>query len=153
VNPADARCGDDGYRDDGYRDDGYRDDGHRGDEALGAAARRVLLTVARLHDALPGLVRVIGDVGQDWADDAGRAWAERAGLVRQALDRELEAAVAAGRLIASMDGPAGGPVDGPAGCPPAGSPPGLGPRLGGTGARRVDDERGMSLARLSDHER
>lgn len=121
-----------------------------GDEAVRAAARLVLLTAARLGEALPGLARVIDDVGDDWADDAGRAWAERAGLVRRALGRELEATVAAGRLLAAA---AAGAVDGAVDGAPAPRPSGSGPRLGGTGARRVDDERGMSLARLSDDER
>ncbi|GAA2569423.1 WXG100 family type VII secretion target [Pseudonocardia hydrocarbonoxydans] len=120
---------------------------HGLDEALRAAAGLVLVTAARLQEALPGLGRVIDDVAGDWSDDAGRAWAERARLVRRVLDRELEATVAVGRLLAAA---ATGPVDASVDGPVASGPSGSGPRLGGTGARRVDDERGMSIARLSD---
>ncbi|GAA3245612.1 hypothetical protein GCM10017691_52850 [Pseudonocardia petroleophila] len=159
------------------------------EDALLTAAGLLAVTGARLRDALPALRRVVADVESDWLDDAGRAWAERAGLVQRALDREVDAALAAGRLVvaalerlatpvdgagavdpAAGPGPvAGRPGEGPppgepggggtradgadatasVGGGPAGSRPG-GPRLAGTDARRVDDERGMSIARLSD---
>jgi hypothetical protein len=151
------------------------------EEALLTAAGLLAVTAARLQNALPALGRVIADVESDWLDDAGRAWVERAGLVQRELDREADAALAAGRLVASAmerlvampdgrppddqspDGllPDGRAADGRTseGRPPDVSPgdgavvarrSGTGPRLGGTDARRVDDERGMNLARLSD---
>lgn len=142
-----------------------------GEEALAAAAGVLAVAAARMQDALPALGRLFADVEGDWLDDAGRAWAERAALVRRALDRELDAALAAARvvaaaaerLVADADGSVtGGPVpDGPvAGGPATASDTGVplparagaGPRLGGTAARRVEEERGMSVARLGEDE-
>ncbi|MBW0093487.1 hypothetical protein I4I77_28305, partial [Pseudonocardia sp. KRD-188] len=64
------------------------------EDALVAAAGVLAVAAARMEHALPALGRLIADVGDDWLDDAGRAWAERAGLARRALDRELDAALA-----------------------------------------------------------
>ncbi|QJY46513.1 hypothetical protein [Pseudonocardia broussonetiae] len=137
------------------------------EEALAAAAGVLAVAAARMQDALPALGRLIADVEGDWLDDAGRAWAERAGLVRRALDRELDAALAAARVVAAAaerlvaDGSVtGGPVTGgsaaggPVTASDAGGPlparAGAGARLGGTAARRVEEERGMSVARLGE---
>lgn len=127
------------------------------EDALAAAAGVLAVATARMQHALPALGRLIADVEDDWLDDAGRAWAERAGLVRRALDREFDAALAAARIVAAaaerlvVDGAVtGGPVT----ASDTGGPPpvrgGAGPRLGGTTARRVEDERGMSVARLGE---
>lgn len=133
------------------------------EDALAAAAGVLAVAAARMQHALPALGRLIADVEDDWLDDAGRAWAERAGLVRRALDRELDAALAAVRIVAAAaerwvaDGAvtgrpgAGGPVTASdTGGPPSGRG-GVGPRLGGTAARRVEEERGMSVARLGEY--
>lgn len=132
------------------------------EDALAAAAGVLAVAAARMQHALPALGRLIADVEDDWLDDAGRAWAERAGLVRRALDRELDAALAAARIVAAAaerlasggpisDGP---PSGGPVTASDTGGPPsvrgGAGPRLGGTAARRIDEERGMSVARLGE---
>ncbi|MDN5930623.1 MAG: hypothetical protein L0I24_06120 [Pseudonocardia sp.] len=138
--------------------------------ALGTAAGMLAVAVDRIEEALPALGRVIADVEQDWLDAAGRAWVDRAVQLHRTLDRELDGALAAGRLVAALgervaeeaagrryaspeDGRAVGAEDGAAG---PGGPPGAGvprpraagPRLGGTDAQRVDEERGMRIAQL-----
>lgn len=134
--------------------------------ALGATTGLLTVAVGRIEEALPALGRVIADVEQDWLDAAGRAWVDRAVQLRRTLDRELDGALAAGRLAAALvervaeetagrrsDGEAGGV--GPGGPAAAGVPRpwasgqrAAGPRLGGTDAQRVDEERGMRIAQL-----
>lgn len=147
--------------------------------ALGATAGVLGVAVGRIEEVLPALGRVIADVEQDWRDAAGRIWVDRAVELRRTLDRELDAVLAAGRVVASVlerlaeeavPGPDGDPAprrDGSAvggdGAPRSGGAvPGAGissgastgtrggPRLGGTGAQRVDEERGMRIAELGE---
>jgi hypothetical protein len=138
--------------------------------ALEATVGVLAVVVDRIEEALPAFGRVIADVEQDWLDATGRAWVDRAVQLRREMDRELDAALAAGRLAASVvdrlaeeavrradghgvDTPetggdrAGWPETGVA---RSGSGParGGGPRLGGTDAQRVDEERGMRVAEL-----
>lgn len=140
--------------------------------ALGATAGLLAVVVGRIEEALPALGRVIADVEQDWLDAAGRAWVDRAVQLHRTLDRELDGALAAGRLVAGLvervaeEAAGRRPGGDPAGLPPradghpvgdegAGVPrpsasarPAVGPRLGGTDAQRVDEERGMRIAQL-----
>jgi len=134
--------------------------------ALGAAVGLLAVAVDRIEEAVPALGRVIADVEQDWLDAAGRTWVDRAVQLRRTLDRELDGALAAGRLAAALvervaeeavgrradasheDGrPVGDEVTGVP-RPWASAPRARGPRLGGTDARRVDEERGMRIAQL-----
>lgn len=163
--------------------------------ALDTTAGVLAVAAGRIEEALPALGRVVADVQQDWLDAAGRAWVDRAVALRRTLDRELDAALAAGRLVASLverlaeeavRGPDGDPAPqaadggrpraiGDTGPWSAGDPRprvaedtaartggvapgtgwsgtgtrrGAGPRLGGTDAQRVDEERGMRIAEL-----
>ncbi|MHA6785313.1 hypothetical protein ACVGOW_30605 [Pseudonocardia saturnea] len=135
--------------------------------ALGATAALLAVAVARIEEALPALGRVIADVAQDWPDAAGRAWVDRAVQLHRTLDRELDGALAVGRLAAALveriaEDAAGRRSDGEPGSPPravgdegagvprqwAAGPRASGPRLGGTDAQRVDEERGMRIAQL-----
>lgn len=72
------------------------------DSALAAAAGLLALAVGRIEEALPALGRVITEVEQDWRDAAGRAWVDRAVQLHRTLDRELDAALAVGRLVAAL---------------------------------------------------
>lgn len=130
----------------------------RADDAAAWEGVAELLAVAssRLVDALPATGRIIADVQADWDDVRGREWVERAQLVRRALERELDATLAAARAVG--DALRLGPVavdpgnvlpTGYGRSAAGGSRPG-GPRLGGTDAERVDEERGMRIAQLGD---
>jgi len=91
---------------------------------------------AALAAALDGVAREVGDVarrlGAAWPDEHGRELGERLVTLRTALERDADAAT---RLGAQIEQVADEPV---------------GPRLGGTGARRADDERGVRIPRLDD---
>jgi hypothetical protein len=91
---------------------------------------------AALAAALDAAAREVGDVarrvGEAWPDGHGREWSERLASLRNALERDADAAT---RLDSQVERLAGEPV---------------GPRLGGTAARRVDDERGVRIPRLDD---
>lgn len=131
-----------------------RDDPRRIEDLALAAAVRVLgVIVERLRDVVPAVDRIVPDVRQDWPDDVGRAWMERAGLARGALVKELEAAQdlirSAGRAMldpTALDGMTGSPTLTPRPAPARRS----GPQLGGTEGDPVDDERGVSIAELPD---
>lgn len=121
------------------------------DVALAAAARTLTVVVDRLEAILPATDALIPDVRRDWADDAGRMWVERARLVRRALAAELDAALDLSRTLArevSDSGGQGGWV--PPVSPMLRQPERRsgGPRLGGTDADRVDEERGVRIAEL-----
>jgi hypothetical protein len=75
-----------------------------------------------------------------WPDDHGREWVERLATLRHALERDADEAGRWGREIERV----ADEVDGSTGPTPSG------PRLGGTGARRADDERGVRIPRLDD---
>jgi len=91
--------------------------------ALDAAAREVALLARQL--------------AAGWPDDQGREWVERLLTLRNTLERDADAAV---RLGLQVERAADDPTD----------PPPSGPRLGGTGARRADDERGVRIPRLDE---
>jgi hypothetical protein len=89
-----------------------------------------------LAAALDAAAREVGDlarrVGACWPDDHGREWGERLATVRNALERDADAANRWGAQVERMTGEPSGP------------------RLGGTGARRAGDERGVRIPRLDD---
>jgi hypothetical protein len=115
-------------------------------------------SVAALHDAgrwCQRLAEVASDVerraGQlveqvaaDWADARGREWTERADGVRAELGRVAVTAAELGETYARRAADLLA-ASGVAGIAP-GRPSGM--RLGGTGAARVEDERGMRIAEL-----
>lgn len=138
-------------------------------DPLQAAAHLAAALVARVQDVLPRLRDVERGVAEAWRDPGGRAWAERSSLVRRALERDLDAALAAERaarnlldaLVPGRDTPVGAAsvgtepgrdVTGPAAGGGRGSALRVdrdrGARLGGTDADRTDDERGMRLGTL-----
>lgn len=97
----------------------------------------------RAHDwasglaaALDAAAREVGDLGRrlaaGWPDHHGREWVERLSTLRTTLERDADAA-------ARVAVQAGQMADEP-----------VGPRLGGTGARRADDGRGVRIPRLDD---
>ena len=90
-----------------------------------------------LAAALGTVVGEVGDLARrlaaGWPDHHGREWSERLLTLRTSLERDTDAAV---RLAQAVDRVADGPV--------------TGPRLGGTTARRADDERGVRIPRLDD---
>jgi hypothetical protein len=99
--------------------------------------QRALDWSAALAGALDSAAREVGDLARrlavGWPDDHGREWGERLLTLRTALERDAEAAAGFGREVERMS-------DAP-----------LGPRLGGIGARRADDERGVRIPHLDDH--
>ena len=96
---------------------------------------------AALATALDDAAREIGDLARrlaaGWPDDHGREWAERLLTLRNTLEHDADAAVRLGLQIERA-------ADEPTDLPPSG------PRLGGTGARRADDERGVRIPRLDE---
>jgi hypothetical protein len=80
-----------------------------------------------------------------WPDAHGRECAERLITLRRALERNADDAVELGREIERVADPAAG-SDEPL------RPGSLGPRLGSTTSRRVDDDRGVRIPRLNDSE-
>jgi hypothetical protein len=67
-----------------------------------------------------------------WPDDHGREWNDRLQILSTALQRDAEAA---SQVTVQVEQLADDQV---------------GPRLGATGARRADDERGVRIPRLDD---
>lgn len=121
-------------------------------DALVEVADLLGIVVARLRDAVPAVGRVVVDVERDWLDERGREWVERAVIVRRALDADLDGALATLRVVGdALSGEAPVhetvPLGGGSG---GGRSAGGGPRLAGTEARRVDDERGVHIARLGE---
>ena len=96
---------------------------------------------AALAAALDEAAREVGGLARrlaaGWPDDHGREWAERLSTLRSTLEHDADAAVRLGTQVERA-------ADEPAGPPPSG------PRLGGTGARRADDERGVRIPRLDE---
>ena len=95
-----------------------------------------------LADAGRRLGRLVEQIGHDWPDEHGRAWAERTATVRAEVGREAVVAAEVGADYARRS------LDAVIGWGPAGRRPGV--RLGGTEAQRVDEERGMRIAELPD---
>ena len=95
---------------------------------------------AGLAAALSTVAGEVGDLARrlaaGWPDHHGREWSERLLTLRTSLERDTDAAV---RLGQAVDRVAEGPLG-----------PATGPRLGGTAARRADDERGVRIPRLDD---
>lgn len=93
-----------------------------------------------LAAALGTVVGEVGDLARrlavGWPDHHGREWSERLLTLRTSLERDTDAAV---RLAQAVDRVADEPVG-----------PATGPRLGGTAARRADDERGVRIPRLDE---
>ena len=91
---------------------------------------------AALAATLDAAAQEVGDLARrvvaGWPDDHGREWGERLLTMRTALERDAEAAAGFGRAVERI-------ADEP-----------VGPRLGGTSARRADDERGVRIPRLDD---
>lgn len=105
----------------------------------------------RLDDAGPTLARITADVERDWPDELGRLWAERAALVHRTLVHELAAAVDAARLVrTAMQESLAREDEGLLVVPSGTGRRAGGPRLGGTEAERVDDERGIRIAQLGE---
>ena len=94
-----------------------------------------------LATALDAAAREVGHLARQlasgWPDENGREWAEWLLTMRNRLERDADAAV---RLGLQVERAADEPTD----LPPSG------PRLGGTGARRADDERGVRIPRLDE---
>ena len=67
-----------------------------------------------------------------WPDARGEEWAHRLRVLRRALERDADAAVEFGRAVDRLADP---------------SPDG--PRLGDTGAVRVDSRRGVTIPQLN----
>jgi hypothetical protein len=83
-------------------------------------------------------------IAEDWLDDRGREWAERAGLLHRELDRM---ATDAAHLGAQPDPAQPDPAQPVLPTVVAGTGR-RGPRLGGTAGERVDDTYGMRIAEL-----
>ncbi len=125
----------------------------RADDALRAAGHLADALAARVQDVLPRLRDVERGVADAWPDVAGLAWAERASLIRRALERDLDAAAAAGASARTLLDALGPPTTDGAGVPapplpgarPGPVPGDRGAHLGGTDADRTDDGPGMRL--------
>jgi hypothetical protein len=101
-----------------------------------------------LASALDGVTREVGGLARrladGWPDAQGQEWLERLLQLRRTLERDVDAAAAWGQAIDRLpDDPSPSASAGVA----DGTP--FGPRLGGTEARRVDDERGVRIPRLN----
>ena len=90
-----------------------------------------------LDAAARELAHLARQLAAGWPDDHGREWAERLLTLRNTLEHDADAAVRLGLQIERA-------ADEPTDLPPSG------PRLGGTGARRADDERGVRIPRLDE---
>jgi hypothetical protein len=98
-------------------------------------ARDWSVALAAALDAVAHEVGTLaGRLAAGWPDDHGREWTERLLALRTTLERDAEAAAGFSREVERV-------ADEP-----------VGPRLGGTGARRTDDERGIRIPRLDDRE-
>ncbi len=94
-----------------------------------------------LASALDAAAAEVGDLARrlaaGWPDAHGREWSERLQVLRHTLANDADAAVRLGQAVErATDEPIG--------------PAATGPRLGGTAARRADDERGVRIPRLDD---
>ena len=111
---------------------------------LRAELERARAWSAELRVALDTAAREVGDLTRrlaaGWPDDHGREWTERLAAVRHALERDADEASRWSRDVERVADETEGST----------GPAPLGPRLGGTGARRADDERGVRIPRL-DH--
>jgi hypothetical protein len=91
--------------------------------------------------ALDAAAEEVGDLVRrlavGWPDAQGRDWSDRLRSLRHTLQQDSDAAARLGQAIERTAEE------------PIGPPPG-GPRLGGTLARRADDERGVRIPRLDD---
>ena len=98
---------------------------------------------ATLEEITRRLTRLAESVADDWSDEHGRDWSERAVRLRHDLSEQAAAAAGLGERIE----PAGVPAPGGArlAAPPTGRP---GVRLGDLDGHRVDDERGVRIAQL-----
>ncbi len=107
--------------------------------------------VAALDEVSARLDSVVRRVAEGWPDAHGGEWAERLVVLRRTLAHDADAAAELGRAIdrVAQHVPAL-PDDVPAGPHPVLPGGASGPRLGGTTARRVDDERGVTIPRLTD---
>ena len=102
---------------------------------------------AALATALDEVTEQVGvaarRVADGWPDALGQEWGERLLQLRRMIDRDADDARELGRAIdrvAAVSPAAGDDAQ-----------PGLvGPQLGGTGARRVEDRRGVAIPWLGD---
>ena len=83
--------------------------------------------VDALSEAAARVGELAGWIADDWPDQHGREWAERATMLHRDLDDHARAA----EQLATAWGR-------------------IGMRLGGTSASRTDDDRGMRIAELPD---
>lgn len=106
-------------------------------------ARQWSVTLATTLDEITGHVGAVAQrLADGWPDARGREWTERLLLLRRSLERDADDAAELGRAIDRSANDAASGNDGAAGQ--------AGPRLGGTGARRADDARGVRIPRLND---
>lgn len=98
------------------------------------AARQWSATLTAALDDVIGRIDVVSRrLADAWPDARGEEWVHRLRVLRTALERDADAAVEFGRAVDRLAGPVGD-----------------GPQLGGTGAARVDDRRGVAIPRLND---
>ena len=94
-----------------------------------------------LAAALDAAAAEVGDLARrlaaGWPDAHGREWSERLQVLWYSLADDADAAVRLGRAVERATDEPIGPAPG-------------GPRLGGTAARRADDERGVRIPRLDE---
>jgi hypothetical protein len=107
-------------------------------DGLHDAVRWYERLAAVLADAGIRIGRLIEQVADDWPDERGREWTQRCAQLRGDLAREEDAAAELAAACARELRNQGN------------AERSSGIRLGGTEAQRVDDERGMRIAQLSD---
>jgi hypothetical protein len=94
-----------------------------------------------LAAALDAAAAEVGDLAQrlaaGWPDSHGREWSERLQVLRHTLADDADAALRLGQAVERATEEPVGPAS-------------AGPRLGGTAARRADDERGVRIPRLDE---
>jgi len=89
-----------------------------------------------LDEVSRGIDAVARRLADAWPDARSDDWVHRLQVLRRAVERDADAAAEFGRSVDRLAGPFDPTPDGP--------------RLGGTGAVRVDDRRGVTIPQLND---
>lgn len=105
--------------------------------ALDGARRWSASLTTALDDVTGRIDAVTRRLAAAWPDAGGEEWVHRMHVLRRALERDADAAAEFRRAVDRLADPTVDPT-------PDGA------RLGGTGAVRVDDRRGVTIPQLND---
>ena len=105
--------------------------------ALDGARQWAASLTAALDEVTGRIDAVARRLAAAWPDTGGEEWVHRMHVLRRVLERDADAAAEFGRAVDRLADPTVGPTA-------------EGARLGGTGAVRVDDRRGVAIPQLND---